>query len=228
VAPGLTDAANQPLLDNSVQSITLNSVVQDTALGLAIDRPDDEFMPCFVRGSQILTPTGYRLVEHLQAGDLVETIDHGVKPLVWVGGKEVDGTGVFAPIRFAPGALGNKDALLVSPQHRMLLSGWRAELLFGEDEVLVPAKALVNGETIHVQPMPRVSYHHILFDRHQVVLANGILTESFHPGKHMLEADMGLRDELLALFPELADVGKGAGWDTARCVLKTSEARLLA
>ena len=228
IAPGLTDSANAPLLAGPIQSITLNSIVTDTTTGLAINRPDDDFVACFVAGTRILTPDGPRRVEELRAGDLVETLDHGTKPLVWVGGRRVAASGTLAPIRFAPGAIGNDTALLVSPQHRMLVTGWRAELLYGQDEVLVPAKALVNGDTINRQPMDEVSYHHILFDSHEIVMSEGVLSESFHPGKHMLEADQDLHAELVSLFPELANLGDCEAWDTARCVVKTREARLLA
>ena len=228
LAPGLSSAANAPLIAAPIQSMTLNSVVQSNASGLAISRPDIDFLACFVKGSLILTPDGYRGVETLVAGDLVETLDNGVKPLMWVGGRVVSGIGQFAPIRFAPGAFGNERELLVSPQHRMLLTGWRAELMFGEDEVLVPAKTLVNGDTIHVQPVPEVSYHHIMFDSHEVVTSEGIPSESFHPGKHMLASDQAMHDEITTLFPELKNLGDATNWDTARCVLKAYEAQLLA
>ena len=228
IAPGLTDAANAPLIAGPIQSITLTAVVTDTTLGLAVDRPDDPFVPCFVAGTRILTPDGPRRVEDLRPGDLVETLDHGPRPLVWVGGTRVAGQGALAPIRFAPGAIGNDAALLVSPAHRMLVSGWRAELLYGEPEVLVPAKALVNGDTIHRQPCDTVSYHHILFDRHEIVMAEGVLSESFHPGPQVLETDPEVAGEVLALFPELAAPGGAPEWQTARQVVRVRDARLLA
>jgi len=184
--------------------------------------------PCFAAGTLILTPSGQRAVETLQAGDLVMTRDHGPQVLRWVGRRLVPGIGRFAPIRFAPGALGNTRALLVSPQHRMLLGGWRAELLFGQDEVLVAAKHLVNDGSVRVQPVALVSYVHLMFDRHEIIEAEGVPSESFHPGDSILQGDAELRAELLALFPELAGGAAGLGWHTARTVLKAHEAQLLA
>ena len=227
IAPGLTPEANAPLIAAPIRSITLGDVVQNTALGLSLTREDDPFVPCFARGTQILTPSGYRLVEDLRVGDMVTTLDHGPKPLSWVGCRSVVGHGKLAPVRIVKGALGNTRDLLVSPQHRMLVAGWHAELMFGEREVLAPAKSLVNGDNIHFQPMEQVWYHHIMFDAHEVVTAEGVLTESFHPGKHMLETDVHIRDEIVALFPELADVDSADDWDTARPVLRNFEARLL-
>ncbi|MDP4033888.1 MAG: Hint domain-containing protein [Pseudorhodobacter sp.] len=184
--------------------------------------------PCFVAGTMILTPEGERAVETLAPGDMVMTLDHGAQVLRWIGSRSVAGMGRFAPIRFAPGALGNARALLVSPQHRMLLSGWRAELLFGCGEVLAAARHLVDGDRVHVQPMASVRYVHLLFDRHEIVEAEGVASESFHPGDSILAGDAELRAEILALFPKLAQAGGRAAWPAARCVLRGHEARLMA
>ena len=156
------------------------------------------------------------------------TQDRGAQPLVWAGGRKVAGVGDMAPIRFAAGALGNLRPLMVSPQHRMLVSGWQAELHFGQSEVLVPAKALVNGTTIQPVEMPEVSYHHILFDQHEVVLSEGIFTESFHPGRALLTHDRDMYDEMVTIFPELAQPDFQAPFQTARPCVKPYEGRLLA
>ncbi|MDG1862705.1 MAG: Hint domain-containing protein [Yoonia sp.] len=183
--------------------------------------------PCFVAGTLIDTHEGPRAVEDLDVGDLVMTLDNGPQEVRWTGCRVVAGQGDFAPIRFAPNALRNEVELLVSPQHRMLITGWRAELLFGEDEVLVAAKHLVNGDMIHVMSTREVSYHHLLFDQHEIVFSNGIPSESFHPGETILDGDADLRAELSTLFPELSDMG--SGWDRrcARHVIKGKEARVL-
>lgn len=188
---------------------------------------DDLGPPCFVAGTLIDTPEGPRAVEDLNVGDLVMTRDNGPQKVLWTGCRVVAGQGDLAPIRFAPNALGNELELLVSPQHRMLITGWRAELLFGEDEVLVAAKHLVNGDMIHVMSTRQVSYHHLLFDQHEIVFSNGIPSESFHPGETILDGDAELRAELSVLFPELSDMG--SGWDRpcARHVIKAQEARVL-
>lgn len=183
--------------------------------------------PCFVAGTMIDTPDGPRPIEMLAVGDLVMTLDSGPQPIRWTGCRVVTGAGDFAPIRFAPGALGNDTALLVSPQHRMLIGGWRAELLFGEAEVLVAAKHLLNGDLIHRLPMRSVSYHHILFDGHEIIYGNGIASESFHPGETILDGDATLRAEMEALFPELTQPGAKLDRSTARYVLKRTEAQVL-
>ena len=123
---------------------------------------------------------------------------------------------------------GTNIAVAVSPNHRILLELPRSELLFGAAEVLVKAKDLENGHTIRrcADGLP-VVYVHILFDRHEIIFAEGAASESFHPGRHGLNGVMGsAREELFALFPELRSDPDSFG-DTARPCLREYEARLL-
>jgi hypothetical protein len=115
--------------------------------------------------------------------------------------------------------------MLVSPQHRMLLSGPRAEMLFGEAEVLVAALHLVNETTITQVRPTSVTYIHLLFDEHEIIRGDGAWTESFQPGALALHSMASpQRDELLALFPTLA---QGKAYPAARITLKAFEAKML-
>lgn len=186
---------------------------------------DDLGPPCFAAGTRIETERGMTPIEQIRVGDLVFTLDRGLQPVRWRGARGVPALDKRAPIRFAPGAIGNSRELLVSPQHKVLVSGWRAELFFGEEEVLVPALSLINADTIHRAPRRSVVYHHLMFDAHEILLAEGIPTESFYPGDYILQND-DLRDEVMALFPEM--IGQaGPGWHTARAVLHGREATVL-
>lgn len=191
---------------------------------------------CFTPGTRIATPDGPRPVEELREGDRVQTKDSGVQDVLWVGSRRMTGARLFAmprlrPIRFRPGALGLErpdQELLVSPDHRMLIRGHAARALFNTDEVLVAARDLVNGQTIAVDMALReVTYVHLLLSSHQVLWANGVETESFHPA----QADLGSLAEadrlrLLAMFPALEydPLLYGA---SARRALSTSEAAIL-
>lgn len=192
---------------------------------------------CFVTGTQILTPGGLVAVEDLVAGDRVVTRDHGAQPIRWIGSSTVS-PGRMAirpdlrPVLIRKGALGeeqpNRDMQL-SRQHRVLIRDWRAEMLFGSGEgVLVPAVALCNDGTITEQrPDAPVTYVHMLFDDHEIVYADGIETESFHPANRTVSAmDEDQRRELLALFPELEGEAEFA-FDTARHHLRGREGRVL-
>ncbi|MBW6506339.1 MAG: Hint domain-containing protein [Rhodobacteraceae bacterium] len=191
---------------------------------------------CFTPGTLIATPRGACAVENLRPGDRVNTRDDGAQEIVWVGGRRMTGARLYAmpelrPVRFRAGALGigRPDAdLLVSPQHRMLVRGPAARALFNEAEVLVSARDLVNGGSVRIeQGLREAHYIHLLFERHQIVRANGLESESFHPGATTLEMIAPAeRAGLLALMPHLAaDTAAYGGF--ARRRLRTAEAAIL-
>lgn len=220
------NSAQQALIANPIQSITLNSVVTSSNSGLQANRQTTDFLTCFAEGARIRTPTGECPIEALAVGDLVMTHDHGPQPIRWIGRTKTVGKGNHAPVRIAAGALGNRRALRVSPQHRMLIADGAAELQFGEAEVLVAAKHLVGQAGITQDPCGEVSYFHILLDRHELVMAEGLWAESFFPGDMLEKGDPEARQEILALFPDLAQAGSTL-FRAARRVLKSGEAAAL-
>ena len=165
-----------------------------------------QIVPCFVSGTRIETARGAIPVEEVLVGDLVRTLDDGWQPVRWHGVRQVPSRGALAAVRIPAGTFGDHGALSVSPQHRLHFSGWRAELYCGEAEVLVKAIHLVRAGLLQQDVSGAVvTYHHLLFDRHQIILAEGLWSESYHPGvMTMGDHDPDLRDEILALFPELA------------------------
>lgn len=158
--------------------------------------------PCFTAGTMIQTPDGEVRIDDLEIGDLVVTKDHGAQPIRWIGRRGVSGRGEFAPILFKAGAIGNTRDLKVSPQHRMLLQDWRAELFFGEDEVLCAANKLLNDRSILKAPCDRVEYIHLMFEAHEVIYAEGAPSESFLAGEYLCGEGRALLAEIQALFPE--------------------------
>ena len=138
---------------------------------------DTVVFACFLRGTRIATPYGEVAVEDLRAGDMVLTLNKGRAPIRWIGRRVLDPLMIDRPrdawpIRIRKGALTenvpHRD-LLVSPDHCMLVQ-----------DVLVPAKLLVNGTTI-VQEERRepFEYFHIELDCHDVLIAEGMLSESY-------------------------------------------------
>ena len=181
---------------------------------------------CFTEGTLIDVPGGQVAVERLRAGDRVLTRDHGPQELRWVGRAVRAAVGPDAPVEIAAGTFGAHDTVRVSPNHRVLVTGARAELLFGEAEVLVKARHLVDGRAVRVVEGGEVAYLHLLFDRHEVVTANGLACESYHPAS-LAGCDAEARDEVLRLFPGLREDAAAYG-PLARIELKAREARLLA
>ena len=117
----------------------------------------------------------------------------------------------------------------VSPQHRMLIENSATQLWLGEEEVLVKAKHMTHKPGVHqVEAEDGVTYIHVMFDQHEILLVDNAWTESFQPGD-MIDTDdaEGVFDELLELFPELATVTGRAPYTAARLSVKSHEARLV-
>lgn len=213
--------------DNDVDAFNFTYTVTSSTGATDVGMVTVSTIPCFVAGTRIRTPEGDVPVEDLKPGDLVLTHDDGAQPLRWIGRRTVRAEGDFAPVRIRAGTFGDHDTLLVSPQHRVLISDSTAELLFGEAEVLVAAKDLVNGGSVRIVEGGDVEYVHLLFDRHQVVYSAGLTTESFLPGPqttHSFERE--IVNEICALFPEI-DLETGEGYSpAARRMLKGYEARV--
>ena len=185
-------------------------------------------VPCFVAGTRILTARGEMPVERLLPGDLVMTLDEGLQPLRWIGQRTVLAAGTMAPVRLNAGTFGRHRTLWLSPQHRVLVRDPRAELLFGEAEVLVAAQDLVNGTSVRQVPGGEVTYVHLLFDRHQVISSEGLATESFQPGPVILAAmEDAERAEIARLFPALAQGPVPGSIRAARRILRRHEAQVL-
>lgn len=182
---------------------------------------------CLAAGTRVAVPGGERPVESLRPGDEVLTLDNGPLPLRWTGRRTVRGEGALAPVRICAGVLGNRRELIVSPQHRMLISGWQSELGFGEPEVLVAAKHLTHWAGVERISVPEVDYVHLLFDDHQIILADGAPSESFHPGSLVLDTDRAALAEVTSIFPELADPEARTRFPAARRVLTGREAMAL-
>lgn len=202
--------------------------VSSTFVTNATQTPVTDFGPtCFTPGTMIETPDGPRMIEELQIGDMVMTLDQGPQPIRQIFDDTFRAVDNVAPIMFAKGAIGNDAPLTVSPQHRMLVTGWQAELYFGQDEVLVAAKHLVNGDTIRQVSGGAVRYIHLLFDAHQIVFGQGVPSESYFPGHASEAAKDAVQAEMLNLFPVLGE-NETACWQTVRPVLGRFEATLLA
>ncbi|NGM46659.1 hypothetical protein G5B31_14050 [Rhodobacter sp. SGA-6-6] len=201
---------------------------------LSFSNIENVIVPCFTPGTLIATDRGEVRVEKLREGDRVLTRDSGYQEIRWIGRRDLSADELAAapqlnPVRIRKGALGlnlpERD-LVVSPQHRMLITGSRAELLFGEQEVLVAATHLAGRPGIAQEDAADgVGYIHLLFDRHEIVRANGAWSESYQPGALTLAGmEDDLRRELLTLFPDLK---LGLLFPAARLSLKKHEALLL-
>ncbi|MGR3502834.1 Hint domain-containing protein [Pseudaestuariivita sp.] len=196
----------------------------------------ENVIPCFTPGTVIATPLGERLVEDLREGDRIITRDNGLQEIRWMGRRDLTGHELardphLRPILVQAGSLGPnmpEHDIVVSPNHRMLVANDKTALFFEETEVLVAAKHLTGLDGVDEVDTLGVSYIHFMFDRHEVVLSNGVWTESFQPGDYTLKG-MGnaQRNEIFELFPELETQDGLKDYTAARRALKRHEAALL-
>ena len=133
----------------------------------------------FTQGTRITMADGRQVpIEDLQPGDRVLTRDSGPQAVRWIGHQTVRATGAFAPIRIEAGALNNEHALTVSPNHRLFIYQRVDAMGAGKKEVLVKARLLVNGSSVVQSEGGFVEYYQLLFDKHEVIYAEGIASES--------------------------------------------------
>ena len=197
---------------------------------------DTTNVPCFVKGTLIKCETGLKPVEQLKQGDMVWTKDDGYQAIRWIGARTFNKADLslnerIRPIRIAKGSIGHdmpERDLLVSPQHRVLVNSRIAKRMTNEDEVLVSAKHMLRITGIDVvNDMDEVMYVHFMFDRHQIVEAEGVLSESLYAGPQAIRSLLPeARAELLELFPELADISV-LGPVPARMLLSGRQGRKL-
>jgi len=206
----------------------------------AIDVQDVDETPaagpvCFAGGTKILTPCGEIPVEDLQIGDIVTTLDDGPMPILWISKTKCSWpleSDQSKPIKISAGALGQNSPmrnLVVSPQHKVLLSDASAHELFAKTQVLAPAKGLLSLPGVRSMKGKRdVVYYHVLMAKHSILVSDGAPTESFFPGvcaMGMLKKHQ--RDEVFALFPELAESpDAGYGLQARRCLSRSESAQL--
>jgi hypothetical protein len=160
-------------------------------------------MPCFARGTRLLTPNGYRQVEALKPGDPLINLGGERRGVRWIGWRTLDLKfhDRAGPVTFAPHALGvgvPRRAVTLSPLHAVFIGG-----------VLVPACHLVNGATIVAPKHAAVTYYHVEMDRHEVLLADGMAVESYldNGNRGQLYSEIGQRGHAAEPFVEIVTSG---------------------
>jgi hypothetical protein len=161
-------------LDTTVATITVQAL---NAHGHDIGAARTDDVICFLAGTQISTPFGYRNIETLQIGDEVLTAEGESRPVRWLGIQTV--SRYFAdplrsfPVRVKANAIADNVPsrdLLVSPDHALMVDG-----------ALVQAGALVNGTSIvREQNLPATfKYYHVELADHALILAENTPAETF-------------------------------------------------
>jgi hypothetical protein len=136
-----------------------------------------DYVACYCRGTLIGTERGQKKVETLRIGDEVTTASGASRPIKWIGrrsygGRFIMGRSDILPVCIKADALGDnvpKRDLWISPHHAMFIDG-----------MLIEAKDLINGVSIvQMAHVDKVEYFHIELETHDVIVAEGALSETF-------------------------------------------------
>ncbi|GBR45908.1 Hint domain-containing protein [Neokomagataea thailandica] len=153
----------------------------NTGTNIALTGGDDDFDPCFLAGSMIETPEGYKAVETLTANDKIIVLRNGeqtVEAVRWVGktsrtvrqGRHI--TASNYPVRVLKDALADgvpfKD-MLITAEHCLFFNG-----------NFVPVRMLVNNHSIfYDRSITSYTFYHVEMENHAIIIADGVLTESY-------------------------------------------------
>lgn len=224
-------AGNAVLTFGNGERVTLRGVRPDQ-----IDEGSEQVaagIPCYTPGTLIATRDGLKPVEALRPGDALITVDTGYVPLRWTATSHLDESALDLmpnrrPILIPEGAIGNDRTMLVSPQHGFLVTAampqipaefqgrvfLRALHMVG----LIPGVRVARGRR-------QVSYVHLLCEGHRIVLADGVWSETFHPGKQAFAYLSRIeRLRLIAACPRYAE-GPALPEETARPYLTRAALR---
>lgn len=182
---------------------------REPILGTGLDDNNQDVAACFTRGMMIRTDKGAVAIEDLQVGDQIWTADNGFQTLKFVTNRAVPAMGSMVPVLFNKGAIGNNADIIVSQNHRFHVGSlpMPVKRRFGtHQDYLLQAVALCNGSTIRLYPeIGTVEYFHLMFDNHELLECHGTISESWQPTRNALAHDPAQAEELLAIFPGIAD-----------------------
>ncbi|MEX0328649.1 MAG: Hint domain-containing protein [Ruegeria sp.] len=209
-ADGLTSTQVGTNGNDSTSSLSSND-----GINFFVDPNPSPGAPCFASGTLILTDKGEVPVEDLKPGDIVIGIGdaHHVLRLRLtrtVRHSEPMRVPELRPVRIVAGAVGQglpRRDLLVSRQHRMQTDSPIAARMFGTPNVLISAIRLTELPGIYIDDeITEVTYHHLIFDQHVIVQAEGAPSESLFTGPQALASIPDeARQELALLFPDIVD-----------------------
>ena len=175
VAQGIND--NGEIVGSYVAegSLTLHAFTTTVANVIAAD--DVLAAACYCVGTLIATENGNVPVEDLKIGDRLQTASGTLRPIKWIGrrsygGRFIAGNKDILPVCIKAGALADnvpRRDLWISPHLAMFIDG-----------LLIEARDLVNGTSIvQTERVETLSYFHIELETHDVIVAEGALSETY-------------------------------------------------
>ena len=202
-------SARKPLVMRKFQisSLTRSGAIYATdQIGPAIPAFESAFS-AFAHGTLIKTTDGLVAIEDLQPGAEVITSEHGPMPLLWIGSMSLiprrdelahTETRLTRFMADSYGLARPAGDLMTGPGARVLTPRTDLHDVVGSDQILTPARNLVDGvNIIEITPPRPVRVYHLCLHRHATINAAGLDVETFHPGLNF-ERNMG--QNMLSLF----------------------------
>lgn len=222
-----------PVFDTPFKTPVEQHGNQNNCIAAPAPKTDSSAITCFTPGTAITTLRGKMPVELLRSGDKVLTRDRGFQPILWVGSRqlcpvELSPHSGSRPVLVRAGALGpglpERD-MVISPRHRILTTDKSLLESLGETEALIEAHLLVGQPGIMQGSTTAVTYIHLLFDHHEIILSDNMWSESFHLGHSAVKALLSKQHaEILAHFPDIHENGRSPVQPLARvCISDTDE-----
>ena len=152
-------------------------------------------------GTLVANPNGWVSVDTIAPGDMVLTFDNGMQRVAAKHHVTLERGAIplnKAFTMFVPkGALGNRKDMRVLPMQELIVESDRAETLFGDPFVLMPAYLLEGYRGIHKQSFDDdLQVFVLLFETEQIVHTNGgllalgqMLAIALSDAPHQLHAD---------------------------------------
>lgn len=191
---------------SDIEALTLNPAAGHVSPDVLFFAVSDRIepigpMPGMTNTTPVATPRGLVPIGSLKRGDLVETLNGDIVPVLQVLRRTVPASGQFEPVRLRHPYFGLTGDIVVAPGQRLVIGGSRVEYLFDAEQVLVPAQHLINGSAaIRERHHLLATYTQILLPDHEAVQAAGTYVETLNIGRIRRSPDI-LRSSLLGQFP---------------------------
>lgn len=159
------------------------------------------YVICFLKNTQIKTPNGYVVIQDLKEGDDVLTLVNGqekVSKIIWTGKAHCHVQQKFTddlsgyPVKILKNAISDGvpfQDMSITSEHCLFFEG-----------KFIPVRMLVNNKTIYYDKSVKdYDYYHIETENHSVIIANGVLTESYLDTGNRLQFNQIHEDRLIYL-----------------------------
>lgn len=174
----------------------------------------DRAFAAFTRATLLQTERGLMSVGDLWPGDRVRTLHNGFQTLLWKGrtamvpqaaGQEAAMTRLTRLAADALGIARPMPDLVLGPHARIVHRVPRVARLTGKDGALIPARDFIDGlSVLDITPPAPVDLFHLGFAGHEILVANGVEVDSYHPGAlHNLWLRPEYMDLFMSCFPHI-------------------------